>query len=74
MEGVFNIILTRFPISLASAPRIKGIFSHCSANFLLVCLLLFIVGPGPIAFTLMLGAKAKANVCVRVHKADLDMV
>ena len=32
------------------------------------------VGPGPIAFTLILGANSKANVFVKVHKPDLDTV
>ena len=46
----------------------------CFLNSSLVCFVLFHVGPGAIALTLILGANESAKLLVKVSKADLLIV
>ena len=61
-------------ISCGLVPRRNGISSHWQANCSGLCRRLGSVGPGPMPFTLMWGAKARAKVWVRVHKPAFDKV
>ena len=59
---------------MGSTAFFKGIFLYWFLNCLLVCLLLGNVGPGPIALTFILGAKARAKVWVKVQSIDFVIV
>ena len=61
-------------ISPGVEPWPSGVAFHCMANWSSVWLWLFIVGPGPMALTLMRGASASARVCVSVHRPALASV
>ena len=66
--------MTDFTISDGGDPILSGVlltdFSKCFIDWWIF----FSVGPGPIALTLIFGAKDFARIMVAVYSADLEIL
>ena len=71
IAGAARIKRNAAAISSGPVPRRSGILRQRSRNCSGLCRSLGKVGPGPIPFTRIRGASARAIVRVSVHKADL---